>query len=188
MLASVPVTAGALWGDWGGWGSSSLPRRVRGAQDMQPAGGSEAPGTWGKQGGTLCLAGVVPGLSPVWAGQGLVWGTGGASWGAGTGCAAPRQEAATETPKQLCSEVVGRNSTPGGDRMGPQSSHSWPAHPVSSELQVTGRGHCSGGLTVLWGSRAFRLLTFIHPCCAKLSSGAALHPVQRLELAPVCWG
>lgn len=53
---------------------------------------------------------------------------------------------------------------------------------------MTGRGHCSGGLTVVWGSSDFRLLTLLHPCCAKLSSGAALHPLQSLELASVCWG
>lgn len=46
VLASVPVTAGAPCSTWRGWGSSSLPRRVRGAQkDEQPAGDSEAPGS-----------------------------------------------------------------------------------------------------------------------------------------------
>lgn len=58
------------------------------------------------------------------AGEGLVWGTGRAPWEAGTGFAAPKQEAATETPKQLCSEVMGRNNTPSRDRMGAQSCHS----------------------------------------------------------------
>lgn len=106
------------------------------------------------------------------AGEGLVWGTGRAPWEAGTGFAAPRQKAATETPKQLCSEVVGRNNTPGGDGMGPQSSHSLQLASPSCVIRavVTGRGHCSGGLTVVWGSSAFRLLTLVHPCCAKLSS------------------
>lgn len=43
-------------------------------------------------------------------------------------------------PKQLCSEVVGRNNTPGGT---PQSSHSLQLASPSChlELQVTGRGH-----------------------------------------------
>lgn len=46
VLASVPVTAGAPCSTWRGWGSSSLPRRVRGAQKgMQPAGDGEAPGS-----------------------------------------------------------------------------------------------------------------------------------------------
>lgn len=54
-------------------------------------------------------------------GVGLVRGrsTGTAPWEAGTGFAAPRQEAASETPKQLCSEVVGRG--PGGTGWDPRA-------------------------------------------------------------------
>lgn len=50
--------------------------------------------------------------------QGKNWGrgTGRAPWGAGTASAAPRQEAAPETPKQLCWEVLDRNNVPGVDR------------------------------------------------------------------------
>lgn len=51
-------------------------------------------------------------------GQGKDWdrGTRRAPWGAGTGSAAPRQEAASKTPKKLCWEVLERNNVPGGDR------------------------------------------------------------------------
>lgn len=38
-----------------------------------------------------------------------------------------------------------------------------------------------------WAHSAFGLLSHLHPLCAKLSSGPALHPQQRLELASVCW-
>lgn len=119
-----------------------------------------------------------------------MWGTGRAPWEAGTGFAAPRQEAASETPKQLCSEVVGRNKAPGGDRMGPWISHSLQLASPSCVIRAVGdrEGTLLRGLSVVWGSSAFRLLTLVHPCCAKLSSGAALHPLQSLELAPVCWG
>lgn len=131
VLASVPATAGAPCSTWRGWGSLSLPRRVRGAQkDEQPAGDSEAPEpvesklepcAW--QGSYLdslqcgAQAGLVRGTGRTGeglvrgtgrTGEGLVRGTGRAPWEAGTEFAAPRQEAATETPKQLCSQVVGR--------------------------------------------------------------------------------
>lgn len=72
------------------------------------------------------------------AGEGLEWGTGRAPWEAGTGFAAPRQEAASETPRQLCSEVVGRNNAPGEDRMGPQSCHSSQLASLSCVIRAVG--------------------------------------------------
>lgn len=44
-----------------------------------------------------------------------------------------------------------------------------------------------GGLPVVWSSNALGLLSHLQSFCAKLSSGPALHPQQRLELAPMCW-
>lgn len=37
---------------------------------------------------------------------------------------------------------------------------------------------------MVWGLSAFRLLSHLQLLCAKLSSGPALHPQQRLELDP----
>lgn len=51
-------------------------------------------------------------------GQGKDWdrGTGRAPWGAGTGSDSTKAGGSNETPKQLCSEVLGRNNVPGGGR------------------------------------------------------------------------
>lgn len=83
---------------------------------MQPAGHSKAPVSLLKKanGSPMLCRDRTWALSSM--GQGKDWdrGSGRASWGALTGSAAPRQEAASETPKQLCSEVLGRNNIPGG--------------------------------------------------------------------------
>lgn len=109
VLGSLPVTAGAPSSAWRGqgWGFPSLPRRVKGrGAGVQPAGQSKAPlSSLTSKREPCALRGSY--LTPSSMGQGQDWdrGTGRAPWGAGTGSAAPRQEAAPETPKQLHSET-----------------------------------------------------------------------------------
>lgn len=133
---------------------------MRGAQDrtcsLQETG--RLQGACGKQVGTLCWAGIIPD-SAVWAGEGLEWGTGRAPWGAGTGFAAPREEAAIETPKAAVLRGGGEEQHTWGDT--PELPFFAAGQPILSFRAAGDREgtHCSGGLTVVWGSSAFRLLS-----------------------------
>lgn len=130
VLASVPVTApgrglGVLIPSQKGEGGSG--------QDMQPAGDREAPGSLWKASWNPVL-----GRDRTWTlqcGQGKDWSGALGEHRGEQALVLQHQERRQQLrpPKQLCSEVVGRNNTPGGT---PQSSHSLQLASPSCHLEL----------------------------------------------------